>query len=74
MTTRSLPYSRGVWLVDTQRGRVGEVMGNEGPRVQLRPPGGGREWDVDPAALREPSIDEMRQAGLTPAPPPQECV
>ncbi|MFI9822783.1 hypothetical protein ACIHFC_20255 [Streptomyces sp. NPDC052013] len=26
-------------------GRIGEVMGRVGGRVQLRPVGGGREWD-----------------------------
>jgi hypothetical protein len=34
---------------DTARDRVGVVMGREGPSVQLRPLGGGREWDADPA-------------------------
>ncbi|WP_169746126.1 hypothetical protein [Streptomyces violens] len=27
-------------------------MGHEGPYVQLRPPGGGREWDCLPADTR----------------------
>ncbi|MFD8341687.1 MULTISPECIES: hypothetical protein [Streptomyces] len=27
-------------------------MGHEGPYLQLRPLGGGREWDADPARLR----------------------
>ncbi|MDX3070201.1 hypothetical protein ABZ517_03775 [Streptomyces scabiei] len=34
---------------DAGSGRIGRVMGFVGPYVQLRPVGGGREWD----ALRE---------------------
>ncbi|GAA2227081.1 hypothetical protein GCM10010232_10840 [Streptomyces amakusaensis] len=33
-------------------GRVGVVMGYEGPYVQLRPLGGGREWDCVPEDVR----------------------
>ncbi|MFC3352036.1 hypothetical protein ACFOOM_32350 [Streptomyces echinoruber] len=36
---------------DTRRHKDGRVMGHEGPYVQLRPLGGGREWDADPGAL-----------------------
>ncbi|RPF33339.1 hypothetical protein [Streptomyces sp. TLI_185] len=42
----------GAHVVDTRTGKVGIVMGHEGPYVQLRPYGGGREWDADPAAVR----------------------
>ncbi|MGW2827881.1 hypothetical protein [Streptomyces sp. NPDC001286] len=42
----------GTHVVDTRTGRVGIVMGHEGPYVQLRPYGGGREWDAEPGALR----------------------
>ncbi|MDL5201484.1 hypothetical protein [Streptomyces sp. ALI-76-A] len=42
----------GSYVVDTRTGRVGIVMGHEGPYVQLRPYGGGREWDADPGAVR----------------------
>ncbi|GAB3953541.1 hypothetical protein [Streptomyces sparsus] len=42
----------GTHAVDTRSGRMGRVMGHEGPFVQLRPPGGGREWDCPPDALR----------------------
>src|SRR5690606_12023078 len=34
----------GAHVVDTMTGRIGVVMGHEGPYVQLRPYGGGREW------------------------------
>ncbi|GGP47317.1 hypothetical protein GCM10010214_20620 [Streptomyces abikoensis] len=33
-------------VVDTTCKRVGRVMGNEGPKYQLRPLRGGREWEV----------------------------
>lgn len=35
----------GAHVVDVRDGRVGEVMGHVGGKVQLRPVGGGREWD-----------------------------
>ncbi|MET8243043.1 hypothetical protein ABZV31_00560 [Streptomyces sp. NPDC005202] len=42
----------GSYAVDIRTGRVGLVMGHEGPYVQLRPYGGGKEWDVEPDAVR----------------------
>ncbi|MET7476179.1 hypothetical protein ABZT17_17655 [Streptomyces sp. NPDC005648] len=42
----------GTHVVDLRTGKVGIVMGHEGPYVQLRPYGGGREWDVEPGAVR----------------------
>ncbi|MEQ8143946.1 hypothetical protein ACH4KU_02725 [Streptomyces althioticus] len=42
----------GAHVVDTRTERIGIVMGHEGPYVQLRPYGGGREWDADPGAVR----------------------
>ncbi|MEU1038369.1 hypothetical protein ACFYP4_05945 [Streptomyces sp. NPDC005551] len=42
----------GAHAVDLRTGRVGVVMGHEGPYVQLRPYGGGREWDCEPDAVR----------------------
>ncbi|MEV5881196.1 hypothetical protein AB0L74_00370 [Streptomyces sp. NPDC052020] len=42
----------GSYVVDTRTGRLGIVMGHEGPYVQLRPYGGGREWDAEPGAVR----------------------
>lgn len=38
----------GAQVVDVRDGRIGEVMGRVGGRVQLRPVGGGREWDCLP--------------------------
>ena len=48
----------GTCVVDTRTGRVGIVMGHEGPYVQLRPHGGGLEWDAEPAALRDATTAE----------------
>ncbi|MCT9081109.1 hypothetical protein [Streptomyces fulvoviolaceus] len=53
----------GALAVDTQRDRVGVVMGHVGTKLQLRPPDGGREWDAEPQHVRpaepseEPSAD-----------------
>lgn len=38
----------GVLALDTRRSKVGEVMGHVAGRVQLRPVGGGLEWDASP--------------------------
>ncbi|ANS66071.1 putative secreted protein [Streptomyces lincolnensis] len=40
----------GAHVVDVRDGRIGEVMGHLAGRVQLRPVGGGREWDCPPDA------------------------
>ena len=40
---------KGEIVRDRLRGRVGRVMDREGACFQLRPLGGGVEWDVDPA-------------------------
>jgi hypothetical protein len=34
-------------------------MGHEGPYLQVRPFGGGREWDAEPDHLRILSQDEL---------------
>lgn len=54
-------------VVDKRTGKVGRVMGSEGPRIQLRPPGGGREWDADPEDIRAVD-DERLRAGVAEAP------
>ncbi|MDH6435353.1 hypothetical protein M2158_003830 [Streptomyces sp. SAI-144] len=51
----------GSYVVDERDGRVGEVMGHLGGKVQLRPLGGGREWDCEPGATRPaPQSDVLR--------------
>ena len=52
----------GSYAVDVGSGRVGMVMGHVGPYVQLRPLGGGREWDCDPGAVRRATPAERLSA------------
>ncbi|MFJ6082513.1 hypothetical protein ACIQI8_14025 [Streptomyces sp. NPDC092369] len=52
----------GSHVMDTRTGRIGIVMGHEGPYVQLRPYGGGREWDAEPDAVRGATAAERRGA------------
>ncbi|GHE68594.1 hypothetical protein [Streptomyces capitiformicae] len=47
--------------------RFGKIMGFEGPYVQLRPVGGGREWDADPGDLRLLMLMEALSAGVAAA-------
>jgi hypothetical protein len=47
----------GTHVVDVRDGRLGEVMGHVGGRVQLRPVAGGREWDC-PAESTGPAPPE----------------
>jgi hypothetical protein len=50
---------KGAFVVDLRRGRLGQVMGHEGPSLQLRPPRGGVEWDACPEDTR-PATDTER--------------
>ncbi|MGW2812365.1 hypothetical protein [Streptomyces sp. NPDC001415] len=52
----------GSYVVDTGSGRLGQVMGREGPYLQLRPLGGGREWDCPPEAARAATTTERLRA------------
>ncbi len=52
----------GETVRDTGHDRVGVVMGHQGPYVQLRPLGGGREWDADPARIETISTAEQLSA------------
>ncbi|GGT07810.1 hypothetical protein [Streptomyces chromofuscus] len=52
----------GSYVVDAHSGKVGIVMGHEGPYVQLRAVGGGKEWDCDPEALRKATAAERLSA------------
>lgn len=49
---------------DTAKGRIGIVMGELGGRVQIRPIGGGREWDAMPDKVVHPSAREELSARL----------
>ncbi len=52
----------GETVRDTARDRVGVVMDHHGRYVQLRPLGGGREWDADPARIEPVSQSELLSA------------
>ncbi|MEV0259449.1 hypothetical protein AB0H82_35020 [Streptomyces sp. NPDC050732] len=52
----------GTYAVDYRDGSVGEVMGCEGGLVQLRPIGGGREWDCPPAAVGDAEPGDVLRA------------
>ncbi|WP_019074463.1 hypothetical protein [Streptomyces hokutonensis] len=53
----------GDLVFDVATCRVGRVMGHEGPYWQLRPTGGGREWDTS-GPLRPPTDTERLSAGV----------
>ncbi|RPK83999.1 hypothetical protein EES45_05035 [Streptomyces sp. ADI97-07] len=59
--------SVGAAVHDGDSGRVGLVMGHEGPYLQLRPLGGGREWDADPSRLRPLGPAELLSARVAEA-------
>jgi hypothetical protein len=59
-----LKGSPEVVVMDERTGRVGVVMGAEGPYLQLRPLGGGREWDADPARVRLATAEERLNASV----------
>ncbi|QES45290.1 hypothetical protein DEJ49_33675 [Streptomyces venezuelae] len=53
-------WEKGSLVIDTVRQRLGRVMDSLGPgRVQLRPPGGGLEWDADADHVRAARGDEI---------------
>ncbi|MGW2654789.1 hypothetical protein ACWC1D_14210 [Streptomyces sp. NPDC001478] len=55
----------GAYVVDVRDGRIGRVMGHVGPDVQLRPPGGGAEWDCPPDCVRPASRGMVLRARVT---------
>ncbi|MFJ4841128.1 hypothetical protein [Streptomyces sp. NPDC088746] len=57
----------GAAVHDDESGRVGLVMGHDGPHLQLRPLGGGREWDANPAHLRPLGPAELLSARVAEA-------
>ncbi|WP_327724384.1 hypothetical protein [Streptomyces europaeiscabiei] len=54
----------GDTVEDTGRRRFGRVMGFEGPYVQLRPIGGGREWDAEREHIRQATLGEALSADV----------
>jgi hypothetical protein len=56
----------GDLVYDESTGRIGRVMGHVGPCWQLRPVGGGREWDA-PGPLRPVTLAEALSQGVATA-------
>ncbi|MEN8656238.1 hypothetical protein ABCR94_38130 [Streptomyces sp. 21So2-11] len=50
----------GETVRDASGDKIGVVMGHEGPRWQLRPIGGGKEWDADPKNIQ--AVDQVENA------------
>ncbi|SPE53033.1 hypothetical protein SNS2_1888 [Streptomyces netropsis] len=61
-----ITYRRGACVVDKRTGRLGELMGEAGPDVRLRPLGGGTEWACPPYELRLASPAEKRMGVARP--------
>ncbi|MEU3342686.1 hypothetical protein [Streptomyces sp. NPDC006668] len=57
-----MEHQKDALVVDTARNKLGYLMGHEGPYFQLRPVTGGREWDAQPAHVRDATEDEHLQA------------
>ncbi len=57
----------GSLVRDTRRQTIGVVMGQVGPNYQLRPPGGGCEWDAAPGDIRPLSPTEALTAKVAEA-------
>jgi hypothetical protein len=54
----------GTLVYDPQTRKVGEYQDRVGPYVMLRPVGGGREWQADPARIRAATQEERLSAGV----------
>ncbi|MDN0194174.1 hypothetical protein [Streptomyces sp. S.PNR 29] len=52
----------GTHVVDVRDGRIGEVMGHVGGKVQLRPVSGGREWDCPPESVGDVPPEALLRA------------
>ncbi|MBC7271459.1 MAG: hypothetical protein H5T76_22585 [Streptomyces sp.] len=55
---------RGTLVYDPQTRKVGEFQARLGPYALLRPVGGGREWEADPARIRAATPEERLSAGV----------
>ena len=54
----------GTIVYNPQMSKVGEFRDRTGPFAILRPLGGGREWEADPALIREATPEERLMAEL----------
>ncbi|WP_116213452.1 hypothetical protein [Streptomyces olivoreticuli] len=68
-----MTYRNGVFVVDTRDGRIAQVTGGRGQRVNVREPGGGAEWEVPFGALRLATREERGTVGLWAEGAPARC-
>ncbi|MFF4584036.1 hypothetical protein [Streptomyces sp. NPDC001388] len=59
-----MQHEPGALLYDPATDKVGEYQDRSGPYAMLRPLGGGREWQADPAALRPATERERLHASV----------
>ncbi|MGC9536318.1 hypothetical protein [Streptomyces sp. UG1] len=57
-------FEPGMPVYDPATKKVGEYQGKAGPYAMLRPMGGGREWEADPALIRPATQEERIGAGV----------
>ncbi|WP_371669835.1 hypothetical protein [Streptomyces sp. NBC_00289] len=57
-------WEPGTLVYDPRTREVGEYRDRLGPYAMLRPVGGGREWQADPARLRAATAEERLSAGV----------
>ena len=57
----------GTFVFDPRTRKVGEYRGKAGPYAMLRPVGGGREWEADPALIRPATPEERLSAAVNAA-------
>ncbi|MEU8978874.1 hypothetical protein [Streptomyces sp. NPDC048309] len=55
-------WETGTLVYDPQARKVGEYRDKAGPYAMLRPVGGGREWQADPALIRPATPEERLSA------------
>ncbi|WP_372408349.1 hypothetical protein [Streptomyces luteireticuli] len=55
-----MSYREGTYVVDTRTATLAQVMATVGRSVYVRPPGGGREWEAPPEALRLATREEKQ--------------
>ncbi|MEU2873877.1 hypothetical protein ABZ769_32530 [Streptomyces olivoreticuli] len=68
-----MTYRNGAFVMDTRDGRIAQVIGGRGQRVNVREPGGGVEWEVPFGAVRLATREERGAAGLWPEGSPARC-
>ncbi|CAM5505078.1 hypothetical protein [Streptomyces abikoensis] len=57
----------GALVVDARDDRPARVVATDGPRLRLRPPAGGPEWDAAPSVLRPATEAERLHAEVAEA-------